>query len=214
MLADFIIKQIEGTKNVNRWQGRTVIKPTTIAEHMHGTTMIADIIAMLEINEYGNEVDELKICKYAIYHDGMEVITTDLPSVVKRKAKIMERAINIVENKCYEEEISSLLPKKYADIFKPMFLDPKEGKKTIEGKIIHFADNLYALIECIIEINCGNKRFECYLKDVMKELLKTDLQSGRYLLKYGIPRFGLEAEIYGESYIQFLQNEYVEDIRV
>lgn len=212
MIGDFIFQIIEGTKNVDRWQGKTVVRRNNISEHMHGVSFIAYMLCLLEIEEYGNKVDVEKVVTRSIVHDCPEILTTDLPSGMKRKARIMERAIGIVENKYYDEEIGALLPKKYADKFKSMFLDPKEGKETIEGKIIDFADNLYALLECVMEIHCGNYRFKKYLQQVINALIKTELKSGRYLLKYAIPNFGLDLELYGSNYLEYLKNETIEDI--
>lgn len=212
MIGDFIFQIIEGTKNVNRWQGKTVVRRTNIAEHMHGVSFIAYILCLLETDEYNNSVDIEKVLSHSLVHDCPEILTTDLPSGMKRKAKIMERAIGVVENRYYDDEIGALLPKRYANKFKSMFLNPKENKATIEGKILDFADNLYALLECVMEIHCGNYRFKKYLEQVINSLIKTELKSGRYILKHAIPRFGLDLELYGEQYINYLKNEGIEDI--
>lgn len=45
-----------------------------------------------------------------------------------------------------------MIPESWRDDYKSYILDPKQGKKTIEGKIIAVADNIDALNEVIQEV--------------------------------------------------------------
>lgn len=214
MIVDYIYRLVEGAKSVTRWQGRIVLHPSSIGEHMHGTALIADIMGQIEKEEFNNEVDELKLLRYSLNHDNMETITTDLPSGIKKKTPLMEEALTELEKIYFNEDFKDILPKKYADRFESMLLNPKENKETIEGKILHFADNFHALLECVIEIKSGNERFTAMLQEIIHTLMETDLDSGKYLLKYGVPNLGLINNYYGIDYINYVKNLKIKNIEI
>lgn len=152
MYGQWINRVINGLRNINRWEGKQKIIKVNDAEHSFNVALIAEGLARLEIEKFGNEVCELKVLRKALFHDIAEVSTGDIISGVKKKTPAIKKALEEVETQLYEEELEPLIPEKWRAEYRDYILNPKENKETIEGKIISVADNIDALNECIQEV--------------------------------------------------------------
>ena len=140
----------------------------------------------------------------ALMHDTSEILIGDIKSGVKKKTVAMKNALEEIEQQLYEEELEPMIPESWREEYKSYILDPKQGKKTIEGKIIAVADNIDALNEVIQEVKLGNNTFKPYLEIIANDILNIDLDSGRHFIKYCLEDFELPIEMYGERVVNFI----------
>lgn len=213
MFGHWLNKVINGASCINRWQGRRKLIQRNDAEHMWSVSIIAEGLARIEKEKFGNDVDIALLLKKAIFHDCLEVETGDIASGVKRKTKEMKEAIDGVEMAYYKEDLEKLIPAKWREDYSNLLLNPKDNLQTIEGKIIAVADNIDALIECIQEVKLGNITFKPYLREIAKSILDIDLESGKYFLKYSLIDFDLPLNEYGEEIKRFVRTYEFENIK-
>lgn len=206
MFGHWLDKVINGAANIQRWQGRVTICKNNDSSHMWAVSVIADGLARWEMEKFNNKVNVELLLKKCIFHDCLEVETGDILSGVKRKTKEMSEAIENVEEILYKERLESIIPPTWREEYKGYLLDPKDGKRTIEGKILAVADNISALHECVQEVKLGNKLFKSYLSEVARDILNIDLESGRYFMKYALMDFGLPIEEYGQEVVDFVNS--------
>lgn len=206
MFGHWLNRILNGAPNINRWQGRVTLCNNTDSSHMWAVAVIADGLARWEMEKFNNKVDVELLLKKCIFHDCLEVETGDILSGVKRKTKAMSDAIENVEEILYKERLEKYIPASWQEEYKGYLLDPKDGKKTIEGKILAAADSISALNECIQEVKLGNKTFKPYLSEVAKDILDIDLDSAKHFIKYSLQDFGLPIEYYGDDIVNFIKS--------
>ena len=205
MFGNWLNTLLNGCANIYRWEGRRRLIMRNDSEHSFGVAVVADCLCRIEIELFNNKVDELKVLRTSLLHDGNEVCMGDIISTVKKQTPAMKKALEEVEFKLYEEKLEPIIPKSWRNDFKGYLLNPKENKETIEGKIVAAADNIDALNECIQEVRLGNRTFEPYLMDISNEILDIDLESARYFMKNCLLDFGLPMDSYGERVTKFLK---------
>lgn len=202
MFGQWLDKILNGCSNIYRWEGRQRLIKKNDSEHSFGVALIAEGLTRLEKEKFNNEVDELKVLRAALLHDCSEVCLGDIISTVKKKTPAMSKALEEVEYKLYKEKLEPLIPESWRPDYERFVLNPKEGKLTIEGKIVAVADNIDALNECIQEVKLGNVTFKPYLEDITNDILDIDLESGRYFIKNCLEDFGLPITMYGERAVK------------
>ena len=213
MFGHWLNKVINGASCINRWQGRRKLIQRNDAEHMWSVAVIAEGLARVEEEKFGNKVDVALLLRKAIFHDCLEVETGDINSGVKRKTKEMKEAIDGVEIAYYKDDLEKLIPNKWRNDYKGYLLNPKDNNKTLEGKIIAVADNIDALNECIQEVKIGNATFKPYLREIAKAILDIDLDSGKYFLKYSLLDFDLPLNEYGEEIKRFVRTYEFDNLK-
>lgn len=207
MFGHWLNRILNGAPTIRRWQGKiTVCNHNTDSSHMWAVSVIADGLARWEIEKFGNSVDVAFLLKKCIFHDCLEVETGDILSGVKRKTKEMSEAIENVEEILYKERLENLIPPTWQEEYKGYLLNPKDNRKTIEGKILAVADNISALNECIQEVKLGNLSFKPALQEILKDIMDIDLNSGKYFLKYALADLGLPLEFYDEELIKIINS--------
>lgn len=205
MYGQWLNKVINGLKNIHRWEGRQKIGVYDDSSHSFNVALIAEGLCRWEIHKFGNQVSELSVLRRALFHDINEVCTGDVLSNVKKQTPAIKTALEEVELKLYTEDMEPLIPESWRDDYKSFILDPKQGKKTIEGLIVTVADNIDALNEAIQEVKLGNNTFRPYLEIITNDILDIDLQSARYFIKHSLQDFGLPIEMYGERVVKFIE---------
>ena len=118
----------------------------------------------------------------------------------------MKKALEEVEYKLYKANMEPIIPESWREDYSGYILNPKDNKKTIEGRIVALADNIDALNECIQEVHVfGNNSFKPYLETIANDILDIDLQSAKYFVKYSLQDFGLPIEDYGNRVATFVK---------
>ena len=191
-------------RNIRRWEGKQKILMVNDSEHSFNVALISEALCRIEIEVYGQEIQVLEVIKRALMHDISEILVGDIKSGVKKKTAAMKNALEEIEHQLYEEELEPMIPESWRRDYKSYILDPKQGKKTIEGKIIAVADNIDALNEVIQEVKLGNNTFKPYLEIIANDILNIDLDAGKHFIKYCLADFELPIEMYGEKVVEFV----------
>ncbi len=183
---------------LRRYQNRFMFKRRSVAEHMWSVAKIAQGLAIWEQKKFDHDVDMGLLLERCINHDVIEMATGDIIATTKRRTPAMASALEEIEYQAYEEEIKEDLPRSWRPRFKGYMLDPKA--KDLEGQILAAADIVDTVLESIEEIKLGNEEFKPILKEVMGMLIRIDLDSVRYFIKYAMLDFGLDyRSYYGEE---------------
>jgi len=161
---------------------------------MWSVAKIAEGLAIWESKKFKNPVDMSRVLQKALNHDIIEQCTGDILGPTKKKTKAMEEAVEEIEELAFKEEIEPDLPRSWRNQFKSYILNPKTD--DIEGQIIKAADIIDTMIESIEEIKLGNEIFRAVLLDSSEALIKVDLHSVRYFIKYAITDFEVEIKEY------------------
>jgi putative hydrolases of HD superfamily len=177
-----------------RYQNKFCFKERSVAEHMWSVAKIAQGLAIWEKSKFLHEVDMGVVLEKAINHDLIEQCTGDILGPTKKRTPAMIAAIEEIEELAFDDEISPDLPNSWREPFRELILNPKTG--TIEGQIIRAADIIDTMIEAIEEIQLGNERFKKVLLESSEALIKVDLDSVRYFVKYALLDFDLDMETY------------------
>ncbi len=179
---------------IQRYQNKYCFKKRSVAEHMWSVAKIAEGLAIWESKKFKNDVDMAKVLEKAINHDIIEQSTGDILGPTKKRTMAMKEAIEEIEELAFSEEIEQELPKSWRNQFRSYILDPKT--KDIEGQIIRAADIIDTMIESIEEIKLGNQVFKRVLIESSIALIRVDLDSVRYFIKYALLDFNMDIEEY------------------
>lgn len=190
---------------IRRYQNKYCFKKRSVAEHMWSVAKIAEGLAIWESKKFKNKVDMAKVLQKAINHDIIEQSTGDILGPTKKRTLAMREAIEEIEELAFKEEIETDLPKSWRNQFRSYILDPKTD--DVEGQIIRAADIIDTVIESIEEIKLGNNIFRSVLIESSVALIKVDLDSVRYFIKYAILDFDLDIEeYYGKELYEYRQS--------
>lgn len=186
---------IRGLMDQRRYQNLFLFKKRSVAEHSWSVAKICQVLAYLEMYKYGNKVDMGLLLQLAITHDELELITGDILSGTKRRTPAMREAVDEMEKIVFEEEYKKIIPSNWEENFRRFTLEAKDD--SMEGKILHAADAIDALLEAVEEVELGNhKKFMSVLRSQAEKLLKIDLDSVRHFLKHSLVDFGLDVRTY------------------
>ena len=177
---------------IKRYQNKYCFKKRSVAEHMWSVAKIAEGLAIWESKKFKNSVDMGKVLEKAINHDIIEQSTGDILGPTKKKTLAMREAIEEIEEIAFKEVIEQELPKSWRNQFRSFILNPKT--EDIEGQILRAADIIDTMIESIEEIKLGNDIFRAVLIDSSQSLIKVDLMSVKYFIKYAITDFNIDIE--------------------
>lgn len=205
-----MLVEFRRAKNIVRWQNEFRFRQSNDAEHMWFVSLIALGLARWEVAKFGNEVNYEVLCHATILHDTAEPLTGDILSGIKRYNTDIHRAVKVVEENVYTDKLEKLVPRSWREEYRGYIL---EGKSLgFEGKILEASDTIDALFECIEEIQLGNTRFNSKILEVSSILLKTELQSVKYFLKYSLQDLGIPLDVYGAEMTEYIDNLEFEDM--
>lgn len=196
--------------NIVRWQNEFRFKRTNDAEHMWFVATLALGLARWEESKFGAEIDYKVLYHITVLHDTAELLTGDILSGVKRYTKEMHDEVKKTEEGIYTDKLEKIIPKSWRGDYRKYILGAKD--QGIEGEILAAADNIDALFECIEEVQLGNTRFKTKLNEVMQLLLKSELKSAQYFLKYSLQDLGLPLDYYGQDVVNYINSLEFDDI--
>lgn len=187
---------------IDRYGNKYCFKTRSVAEHSWSVAKIAEGLAIWEKNKFKNQVDLALVLQKALNHDLIEQVTGDILGPTKNKTPEMKKAMEEIEKLAFHEEIEPNLPRSWREPFEKLILDPKS--KDIEGQILRAADIIDTMFEAIEEITLGNNIFRKVLVDSSNLLIKVELESVKYFIKYAFNDFELDInEYYGEEFCAF-----------
>lgn len=161
-------------ERIIRCPGRFKFEEHNVAAHSWKVSQYAMFFATLE-ERAGSQIDWKSLYEKTINHDFAEVFIGDIKTPVKHASIELKQMLSHVEEKMMEKFIREEIPLDLQDVF---FDRMKEGKdKTIEGRLLEFADKLDQFYESFAELKRGNtdKEFVYMYESALSKLLLIDL---------------------------------------
>lgn len=182
--ADYLLS-VKKLNNIGRWASDFMHRRASVAEHSFSVAQVAQLLGIMEENA-GNKVDWGKLYKKALNHDVSEAFTGDILSHVKHRTEKMKYMVEEIEVLIAEDMLLSSFSEPYKEVFRDILFDGKDS--TIEGRILKYADNIDALLECLYEKNLGNKSpFEAKYDEILAKLEGSELLSVKLFLRDILP---------------------------
>ncbi|XOU94919.1 MAG: YfbR-like 5'-deoxynucleotidase [Candidatus Kerfeldbacteria bacterium] len=160
-----LFKNFEGRKKmlrgIKRYNIRPVMfyRPDLYTHSLHLGLILHDLAD--NINQvFGDKVDIEKTILMGLIHDDLELVMGDIQAAHKARMTPEQTAELLETESKAITEISQKFPKKIGNYNYESLLREGNDRKTIEARLMHFADQLDGLCESLHEVYGGNKKFE------------------------------------------------------
>ena len=186
---------ISRMKFIQRWGLMRNTLPENDMEHALQTAMFAHAIAVIGVERYHRVYNPEHIMALALYHDGAEVITGDLPTPIKHH----NPAIKLEYNKLEEiaaDKLLSMLPNDLRPAYAPLI---RHDETTDEWAIVKAADKICAYIKCLEERKAGNLEFEQARKATKKSIDRLGLPEVQDFMSEFVPGFSMTLDEISEE---------------
>lgn len=145
-------------QNIQRWSKSNPTRAENVAEHSLQVAMIAHCLGMLRNTMFTHlpQVDADHLAVLALYHDGPEVLTEDVNSLIKYSDKRFLQLCREMESIACEMMINTLpeaLREAYATV-----LD-QHGRQDDSERFVKAADLLSAYTKALSELRSNNAEF-------------------------------------------------------
>lgn len=174
-------------KYIKRWGLMRNVSDENLAEHSAQVAMLAHALALIGNKRLARSYDLGKVTLAALYHDGAEVYTGDLPTPVKYNSPELRQSYALIE----EQAASSLLSHLPADLRADYAPLVREDLPSEILRLVKAADKLAAYIKCVEEVKCGNSEFADAKKTTFAALKKMELPELEVFLEEFLPAFEL-----------------------
>lgn len=175
---------------IHRWGLMRNTRAENDMEHSLQTAFIAHGLAVLAANRYAKPVNPERVAVLAMYHDASEVITGDLPTPVKYRNPLIQKAYGDLEQSA-REKLVHMLPNDLQGGYAP-YLQPNEQEP--EWALVKAADRISAYLKCLEEEQMGNRDFLQAKETIWASIQKTDLPEVRDFLETFLPSFRLSPD--------------------
>lgn len=186
---------ISRMKFIQRWGLMRNTIPENDMEHALQTSLVAHAIAVIGNARYGRAYNAEYIMALAVYHDGSEVITGDLPTPIKHHNPAIKTEYNKLEEVA-AQKLLSMLPADLRDYYTPLIA---HDESTPEWRVVKAADRICAYIKCLEERKAGNLEFEQARKTVKKSIDQIDLPEVQDFMSEFVPGFTLTLDEISEE---------------
>lgn len=177
-------------KYIKRWSLMRSVREENIMEHTEEVVSLAHILAVIDNNIYGGNLDVEKTVLIAQYHEVGEVITGDLPTPIKYFNPEIKTAYKDLEFKACEK-ILAMLPEELKGEYAPFILPDTDSK---EYKVVKYADRLAAYLKCVEEVKAGNSEFKKAKNSIGNELKKAKYPPLEYFFRNFADAFDLSLD--------------------
>lgn len=174
-------------KYIRRWGLMRNVENETLAEHSAQVAMLAHALALIGNKRLGKCYDLGEVTIAALYHDGTEVYTGDMPTPVKYNTPELRQSYALIEEQAALTLLSHLPEDLRAD-YAPLL---REELPDDLHKIVKAADKLAAYIKCVEEVKCGNTEFADAKKITYAALKQRNLPELEIFLEEFLPAFEL-----------------------
>lgn len=191
-------------ERIIRCPGRFKFEEHNVAAHSWKVSQYAMFFATLE-EMNGATINWKSLYEKTINHDFAEVFIGDIKTPVKHASPELKKMLAHVEEKMMEKFIIDEIPQEFQAIF---FERMKEGKdKTIEGRLLEFADKLDQFYEAFAELKRGNtdKEFVYMYQSALSKLLAIPLEASVHYFRTEILKDAVKEKTHID--IQALTNE-------
>ena len=186
---------ISRMKFIQRWGLMRNTIPENDMEHALQTAMFAHAIAIIGVERYHKVYNPEHIMALALYHDGCEVITGDLPTPIKHHNPAIKMEYNKLEE-IAADKLLSMLPNDLRPAYAPLI---RHDETTDEWAIVKAADKICAYIKCLEERKAGNLEFEQARKTTKKSLDRLGLPEVEDFMKEFVPGFSMTLDEISED---------------
>lgn len=186
---------ISRMKFIQRWGLMRNTIPENDMEHALQTAMFAHAIAIIGVERYHKVYNPEHIMALALYHDGCEVITGDLPTPIKHHNPAIKMEYNKLEE-IAADKLLSMLPNDLRPAYAPLI---RHDETTDEWAIVKAADKICAYIKCLEERKAGNLEFEQARKATKKSLDRLGLPEVEDFMKEFVPGFSMTLDEISED---------------
>jgi len=199
------IYEIRRLMAIRRYQNKFRFKNSSIAEHEWSVACIAMGLGLWQSKYSDVKVDMGELLQRALLHDSIKLFTGDMQSSPRNKA-LMSVAFSEVKEILFETNFKQMLPQNWQESFKRFVLYAKDD--SVEGKIVRASNVIDKILECVEEIELGNKRmFEDVIKLQAEELIDIDIDVSHWFLAYCLEDLGFRdiKKYYGEKVDRFIK---------
>ncbi|MFJ7186567.1 YfbR-like 5'-deoxynucleotidase [Lysinibacillus xylanilyticus] len=191
-------------ERIIRCPGRFKFEEHNVAAHSWKVSQYAMFFATLEeLN--GATINWKSLYEKTINHDFAEVFIGDIKTPVKHASPELKQMLAHVEEKMMEKFIIDEIPQEFQAVF---FERMKEGKdKTVEGRLLEFADKLDQFYEAFAELKRGNtdKEFVHMYQSALSKILTIPLEASVQYFRTEILKDAVKEKTHID--IQALTNE-------
>ncbi len=178
-------------KLINRWPLMRNINTENVAEHSHQVAIVAHMLAVIERQYFGGNLDPERVATLALFHDASEVLTGDLPTPVKYFNPQIADEYKKIEA-IAEQKLLSMLPPELQSVYRDYLLG--ECYSPAEKLLVKAADNLCAYLKTLEEITAGNREFTIARRRLEKMLAAAQSPAVQYFLDTFVPSFALSLD--------------------
>ena len=178
-------------KLINRWPLMRNINTENVAEHSHQVALVAHMLAVIERQYFGGDLDPERVATLALFHDASEVLTGDLPTPVKYFNPQIADEYKKIEA-IAEQKLLSMLPLELQSVYRDYLLG--ECYSPAEKLLVKAADNLCAYLKTLEEITAGNREFTIARRRLEKMLAAAQSPAVQYFLDTFVPSFALSLD--------------------
>lgn len=187
---------ISRMKFIQRWGLMRNTMPENDMEHALQTAMVAHAIAVIGNQRYGRHYNAEYVMALAVYHDGCEVITGDLPTPIKHHNPAIKQEYNKLEDVA-AQRLLNMLPSDLQDYYTPLIAHDETSE---EWRLVKAADRICAYIKCLEEKKAGNQEFEQARKSTKKSIDQMDdLPEVQDFMNTFVPGFSLTLDELSEE---------------
>ncbi len=174
-------------KYIKRWGLMRNVADETLAEHSAQVAMLAHALALIGNKRLGRQYDLGAVTVAALYHDGSEVYTGDMPTPVKYNSPELRQSYALIEEQAAQTLLSHL-PTDLREDYAPLVREdlPEEIYRLVKA-----ADKLAAYIKCVEEVKCGNTEFADAKRTTYESLQKRRIPELDIFLAEFLPSFEL-----------------------
>ena len=174
-------------KYIKRWGLMRNVENETLAEHSAQVAMLSHALALIGNKRLGKHYDLGQITVAALYHDGTEVYTGDMPTPVKYNTPELRQSYALIEEQAARTLLSHL-PEDLREDYAPLL---REDLPEDLHRIVKAADKLAAYIKCVEEVKFGNNEFIDAKKTTYASLKARNIPELDIFLEEFLPAFEL-----------------------
>ena len=186
---------ISRMKFIQRWGLMRNTIPENDMEHALQTALVAHAIAVIGNQRYGRHYNAEYVMALAVYHDGCEVITGDLPTPIKHHNPAIKQEYNKLEDVA-ANRLLAMLPGDLREYYTPLIA---HDESTPEWRLVKAADRICAYIKCLEEKKAGNLEFEQARKSTKKSIDLVELPEVQDFMNEFVPGFSMTLDEISEE---------------
>jgi len=167
---------------IYRWDTYRRIKEENVAEHSFWVVTYSMLLADIEREIFGKEVDVEKVLRMAIIHDWEEAPAGDILHPVKTYNPEIRATVQKVANELFNHMVR-LLDNRLARLYISLNM-ARSRKETLESKVVSAAELLSYLFYALDEYRLGNKHLTEVIQETVEDIKGMDLDSLNYVYQY------------------------------